>query len=112
MTADILPILNEFGRAGFSRAQFQTLDGIFIRAVERGVLRHRTVDCDFDVGELSFCYCMSPQHPPLLTFMIKKVGPKTVMYELYHAQKGRIGRSALFDRIAGQLTEEIEKIQN
>jgi hypothetical protein len=97
-------------KAGFSNAQFKMLDGIYLQAASLKKLTQRSVDCDFDEGLFEFSYHISQQHPPLYKFIIRRVGPRTNMYELWQHNKGKILQSGLFDRVYNRLKEEIENL--
>lgn len=106
-------VINNPGYApklGFTNAQFKKLDDLYCRAASEKVLTYRTVDCDFEVGEAVYTYYKSQSQAPLFQFFIKKVGPKTLMYEVYKQGKGRITKSGVFDKAFDKLKEEIEKL--
>ncbi len=98
--------------SGFTQAEFRRLDEIYSRAVADKKLMHRAVDCDFDAGLATFSYCKTPDHAPYLAFVIRRVGPQTVMYELYKEKSGRIAKSGLFNRVLERLREEVETIES
>ena len=98
--------------SGFTQAAFRRLDEIYRRAGADKKLMHRAVDCDFDAGVATFSYCKTPDHPPCLAFVIRRVGPQTVMYELYREKSGRIAKSGLFSRVLDRLKEEVDGIES
>jgi hypothetical protein len=97
-------------RTGFTTAQFRKLDDLYCRAASHRVLTYRTVDCDFDEGIASYTYYQSEGQTPYLQLLIKKVGPKTMMYEVFKHGKGRIAKSGLFERAFDKIQEEIESL--
>lgn len=97
-------------KTGFTRAQFQKLDQLYIYAASRRVLSYRAVDCDFNVGLATYTYFQSASAPPTFQFAIRKVGPSTTMFELYCQGKGRVLKSTLFDRVFDALEAEVERV--
>lgn len=104
------PNFKKLAKAGFTNAQFKKLDGLFLLAAAQKIINHRTVDVDFDEGIAEFTYHKSENHPWLFRFVIQKVGPHTMMYELWTPKKGRIVKSGLFDRAYNRLKTEIEEL--
>lgn len=99
----------DFGQiSGFTNAQFRKLDGLYLKSAASKTLTYRTVDCDFDEGVATYTYFKSEQDAPYLQFVIRKVGPRTMMYEVYLQGKGRIAKSGSFDRAFEKLSAEIE----
>lgn len=98
-------------KSGFSNAQFKKLDGLYLQAAARKILNHRTVQCDFDEGIFEYNYYKSPQHPACFRFVIRRVGPRTDMYELWQQDKGKIMQSGLFERVHDRLSEELSALQ-
>lgn len=96
-------------RTGFTQGQFKKLDDLYCRAASEKILNYRTVECDFEEGVASYTYYKTQDHPPLLQFVIRRVGPKEMMYELYQGDKGRVARSGVFDRVYAELREKMEK---
>ncbi len=94
--------------SGFTQAEFKKLDALYLRAAAEKALTYRSVECDFDEGVASYTYYTSDNQPPYLQFIIRKVGPRTMMYELYLLKKGRIAKSGVFDRVLEKLQQEIE----
>ena len=94
-------------KAGFSNAQFKKLDGLFLMSAAEKMLNHRTVECDFDEGVFEYNYHKTRQHPPVLRFIIRRVGPRTSMYEVWSAERGKIFQSGLFERAYERLQTEI-----
>lgn len=106
------PDFKKLAEAGFTNAQFKKLDGLYLQAVARKVLSQRTVDVDFEEGIATFCYHKSEHHPALFRFVIRRVGPRTTMFELWKDGKGRIVNSGLFDRAYERLQIEIEALSS
>lgn len=101
------PAFEKIERAGFTRYQFQKLDALYLRAIQAKILTCRMVDCDFEEGVAVFSYAKAESHPPLFRFVIRQVGPRQVMYELYQQGKGRAYKSGLFDRVYEKLEAAI-----
>lgn len=97
-------------KAGFSNVQFKKLDALYLQAASIKTLTHRSVDCDFDEGIFEYSYHKSQQHTAIFRFVIRRVGPRTNMYELWHHSKGKIMQSGLFDRVYNRLREEIKPL--
>lgn len=97
-------------KAGFSNAQFKKLDSLYLQAASYKTLTHRSVDCDFDEGVFEYNYHKSLQHPPFFIFIIRRVGPRTNMYELWQHDKGKVLQSGLFERVYERLQEEINAL--
>lgn len=97
-------------RAGFSNSQFKRLDSLYLQAVSHKALAGRSVSVDFEEGVAVYSYSKSDYQPPFLRFLIRYVGPRTVMYEVWQAGKGRIAKSGLFDRAYERLQAEIEAL--
>ena len=110
MKDNVISVLNGPEKRGLSRFQFQKLDAVFLRASSEGVLRNRTVDCDLDAGFVEISLSKSPHHTPAIAFVAQKVGPRTTMYELYMEGKGRVEKSALFERVYERYRDEVEQI--
>ncbi|HEY8189544.1 MAG TPA: hypothetical protein VIF12_02585 [Micavibrio sp.] len=104
------PDFGKFEKAGFTRFQFQRLDALYLRALQAKVLMSRAVDCDFEAGVATFTYAKSDNHPPMFQFIIRQVGPRQVMYELFQAGKGRAFKSGLFDRVYERLEAAIDAL--
>ncbi len=96
--------------AGFSQHQFRKLDQLYCKAVSEKTLMHRSVECDFDEGVLSYTYYQSTHHAPFLQFVIRKVGPKTTMFEVFKMGKGRIAKSGVFDMAYSRLSYEVDAL--
>jgi hypothetical protein len=112
MSADVVLSLPAQQPAGFTQSQFRKLDQAYCLAAAKKILTYRSVECDFDDGIASYTYYMAENAPPFLQFVIRKVGPKTTMFELYKQGKGRILKSGLFERSYDALREEIETLLN
>lgn len=107
-----IPLISKQGdqNAGFTQNQFRKLDGLYIRASAEKALSYRTVECDFDEGLASYTYYAASSQTPYLQFLIRRVGPRAVMYEIYQRDKGRILKSGLFDRAYERLEEEVQSL--
>lgn len=97
-------------KTGFTNAQFKKLDGLYLRAAAEKALNYRTVDCDFDEGLATYTYYTAENQPPFLQFVIRKVGPRTVMYEVFKQGKGRILKSGVFDKAFRRVETEIREL--
>lgn len=97
-------------QAGFTTSQFKKLDGLYLQAVSQKLLYDRTVECDFDEGVASYTYYRNIGQAPYLQFLIRKVGPNTMMYEVYKYKKGRIKKSGVFDIAFGRLRDEVDAL--
>jgi hypothetical protein len=95
---------------GFTNAQFKKLDDLYCRAAAQKALTYRTVECDFEEGVALYTYYKIQSHTPLFQFVIRKVGPKTLMYEVYKQGKGRIAKSGIFDIAFEKLHREISDL--
>ncbi len=101
---------NFFPKTGFTNAQFKKLDALYLKSAAEKILNYRSVECDFDEGVASYTYHKSESQSPYFQFIMKKVGPRTMMYEVYKQGKGRIAKSGVFDRAYEKLHEEIESL--
>lgn len=110
MSSDVIYSPSFSQPAGFTPAQFRRLDLLYCISASDKVLMHRTVECDFDEGVASYTYYQSAQQAPYLQFFIKKVGPRTTLFEVYKAGKGRIAKSGLFDKAYDILAREIDDL--
>ncbi len=110
MTFEVINNPAFFQPAGFTAAQFRKLDQLYCMAASDKVFTYRTVECDFDEGVAIYTYYKSEKHAPYLQFIIRKVGPRTTMFELFKQGKGRIAKSGIFDRIYEKLYSEIEAL--
>jgi hypothetical protein len=108
--SEIIPFSNASHTSGFTTAQFKKLDGLYLKAAAEKTLTYRTVECEFEEGLASYTYYKSAHLSPLLKFVIRRVGPRTTMYEIYMQDKGRILKSGLFEKAYERLAEEIEKL--
>lgn len=97
-------------KAGFTRFQFQKLDALYLQALQHKVLNSRAVDCDFETGLMTFTYAKTDHHPPMFQFLIRQVGPRQMMYEVYQEGKGRAFKSGLFDRAYEKLEAAIRDL--
>ena len=107
MTSNVIhnPDFSRLEKAGFTRFQFQKLDALYLRAVQAKILNARFVDCDFETGVMTFSYAKTDHHAPMFQFVIRQVGPRQVMYELFMEGKGRAFKSGLFERVYERLEE-------
>ena len=96
--------------AGFTQSQFRKLDQLYCMAASDKALTYRTVECNFDDGIASYTYFKSEHTDPYLQFIIRKVGPRTTLFELYKQEKGRIAKSSVFDRVTEKLSNEINAL--
>lgn len=110
MTFRVIDNPKYFPKTGFTNAQFKKLDALYLKSVAVKALNYRTVDCDFDEGLASYTYYKTEGEVPYLQFLIKKVGPRTMMYEVYKHGKGRITKSGVFEKAYQKLEEEIENL--
>ncbi|HCQ71069.1 MAG: hypothetical protein CL570_07335 [Alphaproteobacteria bacterium] len=110
MTFRVIDNPSHKAHAGFKAHQFRMLDALYLQGVSQKTLSYRTVECDFDAGTASYTYYKSQQSQPFLQFIIRKVGPHTVHFELYKTQKGRIAKSGLFERTYNKLVSELESL--
>ncbi len=108
--SEIIPFTKASHASGFTSAQFKKLDALYLQAAAAKTLTYRSVECDFDEGVASYIYYQSEYKAPYLQFIIRRVGPRTTMYELYQQNKGRIAKSGLFEKAYEKLAIEIEKL--
>lgn len=108
--SEIIPFSKASHPSGFTNTQFKKLDGLYLRAAADGVLTYRSVECDFDEGLASYTYYKSEHMAPYLQFVIRKVGPRSTMYELYLQDKGRIAKSGMFEKAYDRLADEVERL--
>ena len=104
---EIIPFSKSSHPSGFTNAQFKQLDGLYLQAAAEKVLNYRAVDCDFDEGLATYTYYKAEKFKPYLQFVIRRVGPRTTMYEVYLEGKGRIAKSGIFQRAYEKLHAEI-----
>lgn len=97
-------------QSGFTNAQFKKLDGLYLQASAAKALTYRTVDCDFEEGVASYTYYKSQHFAPYLSFVIRRVGPRTIMYEVFLESKGRIIKSGVFEKAFERLKSEIDSL--
>ncbi|MGB0719173.1 MAG: hypothetical protein ACPGRX_01785 [Bdellovibrionales bacterium] len=108
--SEVIPFSNYSHASGFTNAQFKALDGLYLQSCAKGVLNYRTVECDFDEGVASYTYYKSEHFAPYLQFVIRRVGPRTTMYEVFLQDKGRIAKSGVFEKAFETLKSEIEAL--
>lgn len=108
--SEIIPFSTESHASGFSNAQFKQLDGLYLRCAGAGVLTYRSVECDFDEGVASYTYYKTEHFAAYLSFVIRRVGPRTTMFEVYLQGKGRIAKSGMFEKAFERLQAEIENL--
>jgi hypothetical protein len=98
--------------SGFTNCQFKKLDALFLKYASLKLLNYRGVQCDFEEGVFEYHYHKTRHHPALYTFIIRRVGPRTTMYEVWLLDKGRVFKSGLFDRALNKLESELETLNN
>ena len=108
--SEIIPFSKASHPSGFTNAQFKKLDELYLRAAANGILTYRSIECDFDEGVASYTYYKSEHMAPYLQFVIRKVGPRSTMYELYLQDKGRIAKSGVFEKAYDRLADEVERL--
>lgn len=96
--------------SGFKNHEFKRLASMFSIGASYKAIYDIAVDVDFDENVCTFTYFRSNSYVPYLQFLIRRVGPKTNMYELYKDGKGRIAKSGLFERTFEKLEEEIQTL--
>ena len=96
--------------AGFKNHEFKQLAGLYSRAASHKAIYDIAVDVNFDEGFCTFTYFRTNNYVPYLQLLIRQVGPKTNMYELYKEGKGRIAKSGLFSRAFQRLEQEINEL--
>lgn len=96
--------------SGFTTGQFKKIDGLFLMAASHKALNHRTVECDFEAGRATYTYYKSEGQAPLISFVIQRVGPHALMYEVYQQGKGRVAKSGVFDMAFERLQIEIQNL--
>jgi hypothetical protein len=102
------PDYNKFkARSGFRNSEFRRLATLYSRGVNGRAVHDMAVDVDFDEGVCTFTYYRGHGRAPFLQFVVRHVGPRTNMYELYQDGRGRIAKSGLFDRVYERLEQEI-----
>lgn len=108
--SEIIPFSSQSHASGFSNAQFKKLDGLYLQACALKTLTYRTVDCDFDEGIATYTYYKSPQFAPYLSFVIRRVGPRATMFEVYLQDKGRVMKSGVFEKAFERLQVEVNAL--
>jgi hypothetical protein len=93
-------------RSGFKNSEFRLLAGLFSRAASSKALMDMAVDIDFEEGICTISYYKT-QYEPYLSFVVRHVGPKTTMYEVYKTEKGQLVKSGLFTRAYERLEAEV-----
>lgn len=100
----------EARRSIFTAAQFQKIDGLFLRAASVKALNHRTVECDFNSGVATYSYFKQEGGLAELWFVVsKKDGPPYMMYEVYKRGGRQLAHTGVFDTAYERLRTEIEK---
>ena len=110
MSANIVFVQSPQLYSGFTQGQFRKLDQAYCSAVSQKLLTTRSVECDFDEGVASYTYFLSAQQSPYLQFVIRKVGPRMTMFELFKQGKGRVLKSGIFERVYEELVQEIRAL--
>lgn len=108
--SEIIPFSRTSHPSGFTNVQFKKLDGLYLQASAAKTLTYRTVDCDFDEGVARYTYYKSQHFAPYLQFVIRRVGPRTTMYEVFLQDKGRVIKSGVFEKAFERLQSEIEAL--
>ncbi|MCB1651212.1 MAG: hypothetical protein KDI46_04080 [Alphaproteobacteria bacterium] len=108
--SEVIPFSAQSHPSGFTNAQFKKLDGLYLQASAAKTLTYRSVECDFDEGIASYTYYRSEHFSPSLQFVIRRVGPRATMYELYAQERGRILKSGVFEKVYERLKEEIDAL--
>lgn len=108
--SEIIPFSTQSHASGFTNAQFKKLDGLYLQACALKALTYRTVDCDFDEGVATYTYYKSEHFSPYLSFVIRRVGPRATMYEVYLQDKGRVFKSGVFEKAFERMQQEIEAL--
>ena len=108
--SEIIPFSSQSHASGFTTAQFRKLDGLYLQAAAAKTLTYRTVECDFDEGVASYTYYKSAHFSPYLQFVIRRVGPRTTMFEVYLQDKGRVIKSGVFEKAFARLSDEVENL--
>lgn len=105
------PEFHKFGtRSGFRNHEFRQLATLYSRGVSGKAVHDMAVDVDFDAGVCAFTYYRGHGRAPFLQFIVRHVGPRANMYELFMADKGRVAKSGLFERVYERLAQEIESL--
>jgi hypothetical protein len=110
--SEIITFIQQSQPSGFTNTQFKKLDALYLLAASQKVLRHRTVEVDFDAGTASYTYYKAEGQAPLMQFVIRKVGPRTTMYEMYVQGAGRAIKSGVFEKVYSRLEKEIMGLLN
>lgn len=112
MGSNIIDIsqISKKAASGFTNSQFKKLAGLFSYAASVKAIYDISVDVDMDEGISSFTYYRSNDYIPYLQFIIKRVGPRTNMYEVFKQGKGRIAKSGLFKKAFASLEKEINEL--
>lgn len=110
MSSNVINVQINQQHSGFTQGQFRKLDQLYCAAAAQRLLTHRSVECDFDEGVASYTYYITPHTPPYLQFVIRKVGPRATMFEIFKAGQGRIGKSGIFERSFDILEQEINAL--
>ena len=85
------------------------------------IIDNRVIFCSTNLGDFrklhneifpnlkkSYTYFKSSNQAAYLQFVIRKVGPRTTMFEVYKQGKGRIAKSGVFDRAYDKLCNEVD----
>ena len=95
-------------RSGFKNSEFKKLAGLFSHGASSKVLYDMAVDVDFEEKTCTITYFQSNAYQPFLQFVVRQVGPRTDMYEIFKEGKGRIFKSGLFDRAFEKMKLEVD----
>lgn len=110
MVLDILHTSASDYPSGFTQYQFRKLDQLYSIAAASKAINYRAVDCDFDLGIVSYTYYHAESYVPYIQFVIRKISPRTQMFEVYLKGRGRIAKSGIFDRAFENLRSEVESL--
>lgn len=110
MSSNVITVALEQTHAGFTQGQFRKLDQLYCAAMIRKAVACRSVECDFDDGVASYTYYVGTQNHPYLQFVIRRVGPRATMFEVYKHGQGRIAKSGIFDRAYEILAREVDDL--
>ena len=104
--------LKSNNQTGFKNHEFKKLSGLFSRGASAKVIYDIGVDVNFEESICNFVYYRSSTYIPYVHFIIRQVGPRTTMYEVWKEGKGRIAKSGLFARAFERLEKEVEELIN
>lgn len=97
-------------KSGFKNHEFKQLAALFSRGASHKIMYDMGVDVDFEDSVCTFVYYRSSAYIPYLQFIVRQVGPRTTMYEVWKEGKGRIAKSGMFSRAYDKLEQEIQDL--